>query len=63
MRLLRFLPFLLLLGLFTTPACRTKSGCEATASLAPKVNKKGEPVARRSRDKGLFPKKMSKRMK
>jgi hypothetical protein len=60
--MLRFLLFCLLC-ICITPACRTKSGCEATASLGPKVNKKGEIITKRSRDKGLFPKKMAKRMK
>jgi hypothetical protein len=63
--MLRALYFCLfcLFCLFAAPACRTKSGCEATASLGPKVNRKGEIITKRSRDKGLFPKKMARRMK
>lgn len=45
-----------------TPACKTKSGCEATESLRPQTSKKGGFKAGKKRDAGLFPKKMSKKM-
>lgn len=60
--------FFIVLGLlfFTTllaPACGPKSGCPATESLKPDVNRKGEIKTKRRSQKGLFPKKMSKKMK
>jgi hypothetical protein len=64
MKYLRLLPFLLaLFSLFAAPACRTKSGCEATESLKPKTGKNGQVKSRGKGKSGLFPKKMSKRMR
>ena len=45
------------------PACRTKSGCQATASLRAPVDKKGNIKASKGAKSGLFPKDMQKRMK
>lgn len=53
----------LFVGLLATPACKTKSGCEATESLKPKAGKDGSYKASKKRDDGLFPKKMAKKMK
>jgi len=44
------------------PACSKKAGCEATESLKPKMNKKGE-FKKGKASQGLFPKKMAKKMK
>ena len=56
--------FLLLFVAFLgAPACKSKSGCEATESLKPKPGKDGSYKASKKRDDGLFPKKMSKKMK
>lgn len=54
--------FILLFIAFFAPACKTKSGCEATESLKPKMTKSGELKAGKKRDAGLFPKKMAKKM-
>lgn len=57
--------FLLLLTFFAlsiAPSCSPKSGCEATESLKPKMNKKGE-FKKGKASQGLFPKKMQKKMK
>lgn len=59
---------LLALGLFfftalLAPACSEKSGCPATESLKPDVNRKGEIKNKHRSKSGLFPKKMSKKMK
>ncbi|HMX39927.1 MAG TPA: hypothetical protein PK971_00075 [Saprospiraceae bacterium] len=51
-----------LFALFVAPACSRKSGCEATESLKPKMNKKGE-FKKGKASQGLFPKKMQKKMK
>ena len=58
-----FLLLLLIAAFTTAPACKTKSGCEATESLKPKAGKDGSYKASKKRDEGLFPKKMSKKMK
>ncbi len=55
--------FILLFIAFFTPACKTKSGCEATESLKPKMTKGGQLKSGKKRDAGLFPKKMAKKMK
>lgn len=44
------------------PACRTKSGCQATESLKPKTNKKGEIIGSKRKRTDLFPKNMRKKM-
>lgn len=61
----RFLPFLLLIFSITViaPACSRKSGCPANESLQAKTNKKGDLKKSHKGSSGLFPKKMSKRMK
>ena len=61
-RFLLFLSFAISLALFT-PACSQKSGCPANESLRPPVNKKGEIKSTRKGQSGLFPKKMSKKMR
>lgn len=43
-------------------SCKTKSGCEATESLKAKTTKDGQLKGQKHRE-GLFPKKMSKKMK
>lgn len=53
----------LFVALLATPACKTKSGCESTESLKPKSGKDGSYKSSKKRDDGLFPKKMSKKMK
>lgn len=66
MKSTRFLSSLLVLAFLcaVAPACSKKSGCPATESLKPKTNKKGEFVSKgKKKDKGLFPKKMAKKMK
>ena len=64
MKIYRIAPlFLLLFIAFFTPACKTKSGCEATESLKPKMTKGGELKSSKKRSSGLFPKKMAKKMK
>jgi hypothetical protein len=60
---IKWLLFLFLAASITAPACRAKYGCEAQESLRPKVNKKGEIVSKKKKQDGLFPKKMSKKMK
>lgn len=59
---------LLLALLFFTavsaPACSRKSGCPMNESLKPGTNKKGEfKTAKHHHKSGLFPKKMSKKMR
>jgi hypothetical protein len=45
------------------PACRTQSGCPSNADMAPKTNKRGQIVAKKSKaSQGLFPKKASKKL-
>lgn len=44
------------------PACSTKSGCPATESLKPAVNRKGELKSKKHKHTDLFPKKMQKKM-
>jgi len=61
MRRLIFLFFALSVVL-SAPACSKKSGCEATESLKPKMNKKGE-FKKGKASEGLFSKKMQKKMK
>ncbi len=56
-----FILFALLLAV-AAPACSKKAGCEATESLKPKMNKKGE-FKKGKASQGLFPKKMAKKMK
>ena len=65
MKYYRILPlfFLLFFAFSAAPACKTKSGCESTESLKPKTGKDGSLRSSKKRDDGLFPKKMSKRMK
>jgi hypothetical protein len=64
MRKYRFLPlFFLLFIALATPACKTKEGCEATESLKPKLNRKGEVKKSSKSQSGLFPKKMQKKMR
>lgn len=55
--------FFLFVALLAAPACKTKSGCESTESLKPKAGKDGGHKSSKKRDDGLFPKKMSKKMK
>ncbi len=64
MKYYRIISFFLLLffALAAAPACKTKSGCEATESLKPKPGKDGSYKSSKKRDDGLFPKKMSKKM-
>lgn len=45
------------------PACSNKSGCPATESLKPSVNRKGEIKKKKKGKSGLFPKKMGKKMR
>ncbi|HRI59104.1 MAG TPA: hypothetical protein PK228_05265 [Saprospiraceae bacterium] len=65
MKYYRTISMLLLLffALAAAPACKTKSGCEATESLKPKAGKDGSYKSSKKRDDGLFPKKMAKKMK
>lgn len=64
MKYYRFLPLLLLfVASFSAPACKSKYGCEATESLQPKTNRKGEIKKSKKTQSGLFPSKMSKKMK
>lgn len=58
-----FLLFFLFFASVAAPACKTKSGCESTESLKPKAGKDGSYKSSKKRDDGLFPKKMSKKMK
>lgn len=56
----------LLFALFAAlavPSCSPKSGCEATESLKPKMDKKGGFKKKKSASQGLFPKNMQKKMK
>lgn len=60
----KYLPLLLLLFVaLAAPACSAKTGCEATESLQPKTNRKGEIKKSGRSQSGLFPKKMSKKMR
>lgn len=64
MKYYRFLPLLLLfVASFSAPACKSKYGCEATESLQPKTNRKGEIKKSGKSQSGLFSSKMSKKMK
>lgn len=45
------------------PACSQKSGCPANESLRAPVNKKGEIKSSKKSKSGLFPKKMTRKMK
>lgn len=64
MKYYRILPLLLLfVASFGAPACKSKYGCEATESLQPKTNRKGEIKKSGKSQSGLFPSKMSKKMK
>ncbi|MBK8966299.1 MAG: hypothetical protein R3D58_13790 [Saprospiraceae bacterium] len=45
------------------PACSQKSGCPANESLRAPVGKNGEIKKSKGSKSGLFPKKMTKRMK
>lgn len=55
---------LLFFAALAAPACSNKSGCPAQESLKPPVNRKGEiKTKKRGKQDGLFPKKMSRRMK
>ena len=47
----------------SAPACAVKSGCPANESLKVPVNKKGEIKGYHRSKSGLFPKKMTKKMK
>jgi hypothetical protein len=60
----RFLLLLMLLSAaaVTAPAC-TKSGCPAQESLKPNVNRKGEIKSKSRGKSGLFPKKMTRKLK
>lgn len=60
--LLLFVAMLFSLAL-AAPACSQKSGCPANESLRAPVNKKGEIKSSRKGKSGLFPKKISKKMK
>lgn len=62
-RVFLFFSVLLFSAALLTPACSQKSGCPANESLRPPVNKKGEIKSKGRGQSGLFPKKMSKRMK
>jgi hypothetical protein len=57
--------FLLMGGIATiAPACSQKSGCPANESLKPQTNKKGQfKSSKKGKQSGLFPKKMSKKMR
>jgi hypothetical protein len=64
MRSFRFyiLPVLAFIVLMA-PACRTKSGCPTNADMAPKTNKRGQIVGRKSKaSTGLFPKGVKKKV-
>ncbi len=64
MKKYRFLFLFITLCSFLAPACSRKSGCPMNESLQAPVNKKGEiKKSRGSKSSGLFPKKMSKRMR
>jgi hypothetical protein len=61
LRLLSFL-FLLVAAALALPACAAKSGCEATESLKPSKDRKGEYKPSKAKS-GLFPKKIAKKMR
>jgi hypothetical protein len=61
MRNLRFLFLSAMIGFFT-PACSPKSGCPANESLKVQTSKKGG-FKKGKTQSGLFPKKMSKKMR
>jgi hypothetical protein len=59
--------FVYVLGLFfavvtIAPACSKKSGCPATESLKPQMDKKGGFKKSKGSSSALFPKKMRKKM-
>ncbi len=64
MKLTRVAILALLCWFATAPltSCSKKVGCEASESLKPKTNKKGE-FKRSKSSSGLYSKKMKKRMK
>ena len=55
--------FLLFSIAMLAPACSKKSGCPATETLKPKMDKKGGFKKSSGSSSGLFPKKMRKKMK
>ena len=61
-RFVIFLSFIFSLALLA-PSCSQKSGCQANESLRAPVNKKGELKSSGKSKSGLFPKKMSKKMR
>lgn len=52
----------LFVALLAPQGCKTKSGCESTESLKPQMGKKGS-FKKSKGSSGLFPKKMTKKMK
>jgi hypothetical protein len=64
MRYLRLFFYCLLLAgaALALPSCAAKSGCEATESLKPAKNRKGEYKPSKTKS-GLFPKKIAKKMR
>lgn len=61
-RILLLLSFVCSIALLA-PACSQKSGCPANESLRAPVNRKGEIKKSGKSQSGLFPKKMSKKMR
>lgn len=58
-----FALLLLFFAVLLAPACSKKSGCPATESLKPKMDKKGSFKKSKGSSSDLFPKKMRKKMK